>query len=150
MATSFDELVRELRRYREQKETIKAITKGLRQAVVPARRAVRNAAREILPKSGGLNEWVARASMLIQIRLSGRRAGVRLKAGRNSERGRTDMTAIDRGRVRAPSWGRRVKGAWHVVEVTPGFFTETLHDLPDWHDDVDAAVDRSLETLRRG
>ena len=150
MATSFDELVRELRAFRERREVTKATAKGIRKAVVPARKAIKSAAKETMPKRGGLNLWVSRISILAQVRLSGRRAGVKLKGGRNSLGGRSDVNAIDRGRVRAPSWGHRTKASWHTVTVPPGFFTKTAADLPDWREDVDREVDQALETIRRG
>lgn len=150
MATSFDELVRELRAFRARREVTNAMGKGIRKAVVPARKAIREKARAILPKRGGLNIWVGRISILAQIRTSGNRAGVKLKGGRNSQGGRSDIKAVDRGRVRAPSWGRRTKASWHTVTVVPGFFTETAATLPDWREDVAAEVDKALDTIRRG
>lgn len=150
MATSFDELVRELRAFRDRREIINATARGIRAATKPARKAIKRAAKDTLPKRGGLNLWVSRISVLAQVRLSGKRAGVKLKGGRNSLGGRSDIAAIDRGRVRAPSWGHRTRASWHTVSVTPGFFTKTAADLPDWREDVDREVDKSLETLRRG
>lgn len=150
MATSFDELVRELRTFRERREVTNATARGIRAATKPARKAIKRAAKELLPKRGGLNVWVSRISVLAQIRLSGNRAGVKLKGGRNSLGARSDIAAVDRGRVRAPSWGHRNAASWHTVTVTPGFFTKTAADLPDWRADVDREVDKALETLRRG
>jgi hypothetical protein len=150
VATSFDELVRELRAFRERREIINATARGIRAATKPARKAIKRAAKETLPKRGGLNLWVSKISVLAQVRLSGRKAGVKLKGGRNSLGGRSDIAAIDRGRVRAPSWGHRTRASWHTVSVTPGFFTKTAAELPDWREDVDSEVDKALETLRRG
>lgn len=150
MATSFDELVRELHAFRDRRQVTNATARGIRKAVVPARKAIRAAARATLPKRGGLNIWVSRISVLAQVRLSGNRAGVKLKGGRNSTGARSDVAAIDRGRVRAPSWGHRTRASWHTVAVTPGFFTKTAAELPDWKDDIDREVDKALDTLRRG
>jgi hypothetical protein len=150
MATSFDELVRELRGFNNRREIIKAASKGMRTAVKPVRRAIKAKAKSTLPSSGGLNIWVSKISVLAQIRLSGRRAGVKLKGGRNSSRGRADISAIDRGRVRAPSWGHRTRASWHTVQVTPGFFTKTAEELPDWREEIDAEVDKTLDQIRRG
>jgi hypothetical protein len=150
VATSFDELVRELRAFRERREITNATARGIRAATKPARQAIKRAAKDILPKHGGLNLWVSRISVLAQVRLSGSKAGVKLKGGRNSLGGRSDIAAIDRGRVRAPSWGHRSRASWHTVSVAPGFFTKTAADLPDWRQDVDREVDKALDTLRRG
>jgi hypothetical protein len=150
MATTWDHLVAELQSFRGRREITKALGRGLRAATKPARTAIKAAARADLPHGGGLNVWVARISILTQIRVSGSRAGVKLKGGRNSLGGRSDIRAIDRGRVRAPSWGRRTAGAWHTVTVKPGFFTDTAAALPDWREQCDTAVDDALQTLRRG
>jgi hypothetical protein len=150
MATTFDDLVRELKGFNNRREVIKAASKGMRTAVKPARAAIKRKAKETLPAMGKLNIWVSKIGITAQIRLSGRRAGVKLKGGRNSAGGRSDVNAIDRGRVRAPSWGRRRKGDWHTVIVQPGFFTKTAADLPDWREDIDAEVDKALDQIRRG
>ncbi len=148
MTISIDQLVRELKAFRESKAVVNAAARGIRKAVAPARRAVKKTAKATLPKAGGLNVWVSKAAIRASIRLSGRRAGIKLTGGRNSAGGRSDITAIDKGRVRAPSWGHRTKAAWHTVEVTPGFFTGTLDELPDWRENIDAEVDRALDTIR--
>lgn len=150
MATSFEQLVKELKAFDGRREITKAMGKGIRKAVAPARKAIKKVALSSLPKGGGLNVWVSKTRINVQIKTAGRRAGVKLKGGRNSEGGRSDMAAIDRGRVRAPSWGRRTRGSWHTVQVTPGFFTKTAADLPDWREKVDTEIDFALETLRRG
>ena len=150
MATSFDELVRELKDFDRRREITKAAAAGFRRAVKPARKAIKAKAKDTLPSGGGLNIWVSKISILAQIRWSGRRAGVKLKGGRNSQGDRSDIAAIDRGRVRAPSWGRRSKGNWHTTTVTAGFFTETAAELPDWRDDIDAEVDKALDQIRKG
>ena len=150
MATSFDQLVRELKAFDGRREVTKAMGKGIRKAVQPARKAIKKVALSTLPAGGGLNVWVSKTRINVQIKTAGRRAGVKLKGGRNSLGGRSDINAVDRGRVRAPSWGHRTKASWHTVQVTPGFFTKTAADLPDWREAVDAEVDGALDQLRRG
>jgi hypothetical protein len=150
VATSFDQLCRELAAFRNSRAITLACAKGIRRAVTPARQAIRRTAVDTLPHAGGLNLWVSKISILAAVRFSGRRAAVKLKGGRNSLGGRSDITAIDRGRVRAPSWGRRTRASWHTVIVTPGFFTHTAAELPDWRNNIDTEVDQALETLRRG
>lgn len=150
MAVSVDELVRELRAFDNRREVTKAAARGIRKAVSPARKAIKRAAKDQMPKRGGLNIWVSRISVLAQIRLSGRNPTIKLKGGRNSQKKRSDVNAIDRGRVRAPSWGRRTHASWHTVTVTPGFFTKTAADLPDWRENVDAELDKTLGQIRRG
>lgn len=150
MATSFQQLVKELKAFDGRREITKACAKGIRKAVKPATKAIKKAAKDTLPKGGGLNVWVSKTRITAQFRFAGRKAGVKIKGGRNSLGGRSDVKAIDRGRVRAPSWGHRTRASWHTVTVKPGFFTQTAADLPDWRANVDAEVDLALETLRRG
>jgi len=150
VATSFDQLVRELKAFDGRREVTKAMGKGIRKAVQPARKAIKKVALSTLPAGGGLNVWVSKTRINVQIKTAGRRAGVKLKGGRNSLGGRSDINAVDRGRVRAPSWGHRTKASWHTVTVTPGFFTKTAGELPDWREGVDAEVDKALDQLRRG
>jgi hypothetical protein len=150
MAVSVDQLVRELRSFDGRREVVKAVGRGVRKGAPAVRKAIRAKALEILPSGGGLGKWVAQSRVTVQVRLSGRKAGVKLKGGRNSAGQRSDIKAIDNGRVRAPSWGRRGKGAWHVQAVPEGFFTETAAQATEWHDEVEAAVDEALNQIRRG
>lgn len=150
MATTWDQLVAELQNFRNRREITNAIGRGLRAATKPARKAVKAAALATLPHTGGLNVWVSRAKIITAIKVSGPRASVKIRGGRNSLSARSDLTAIDKGRVRAPAWGHRTAASWHTVTVTPGFFTDTLAELPGWTDDVDREVDQALQTIRRG
>jgi hypothetical protein len=149
MATSFDELVRELKAFDERRLIVKAMNKGIRAGLPNVRKAIRSAALDMLPSGNGLNRWVAQARINLKSKTSGRRAGITLVGGRNSESGRSDLAAIDRGRVRAPSWGRRGRGQWHNQSVAPGYFRATAESQGEWRSNVDQEVDRALETLRR-
>lgn len=150
MATSFEQLIRELKTFDQRRAVTKAMSKGVRATVPAVRVKIRQAALELLPRSGGLGKWVASARINLKIKTSGRRAGITLTGGRNSEGGRSDIRAIDRGRVRAPSWGRRTKGSWHSQTVPDGYFTATAAAEDGWRRNVDQEVDRALDTLRRG
>lgn len=148
MAITVERLIRELHKFRDGKEIIKALGKGLRAGVPPVRKEIRAAAIEQLPQAGGLNAWVAKVRINFTFKGGSRSATAKLVGGRNSVGGRSDMAAIDRGRVRAPSWGRRTKGSWHTVAVTPGFFTKTAAESAEWSAHVDASVDQALQQLR--
>lgn len=150
MATSFDALVAELRAFDGKKEVRNAASRGIRAAVAPVRKAIKAAAIATLPAGGGLNKWVSRTRFTVQIKLSGRSAGIKLKGGRNSEGGRTDLKRIDNGRVRAPTFGHKTRATWHNQSVTPGFFAKTASEAPNWRNEVDREVDAALETIRRG
>jgi hypothetical protein len=150
VATKINELARELRAFTGRREIINATSRGIRNAVKPARVAIKAAARSMLPKRGGLNVWVSKIGITASIKLTAKKAGVKLKGGRNAQGGRSDMHRIDAdGRVRAPSWGRKTRSDWHNVSVTPGFFTRTAAELPDWVDQVDAEIDGALDKIRR-
>lgn len=150
MAISVTELIAELRGFDGRREVVKAIGRGVRAGVPAVRTAIRQRALDTLPHGGGLGAWVAKTRITVVVKLSGRAGGIKLKGGRNSLGSRSDINAIDRGRVRAPAWGRRFKGQWHTQSVAPGFFTEPAAAAKDWHDGVEQAVDAALETLRRG
>jgi hypothetical protein len=135
-------LVASLREYDRNDTLIKAVRAELRTAVPPVRGRIKATAIATLPHSGGLGAWVAGTKITAEVTLRGRAAGIRLRGGRRSKGGTTDVRAIDRGRVRAPSWGRRSRGSWHTQSVTEGFFTKTAHDSPEWA----AAIDRAIVT----
>lgn len=94
---------------------------GIRTAAAPAKDAVKEAARRDLPKSGGLNEYIAKSRIGVRNRLVGKSVGVRI-AG---TRGESNLWRIDAGKVR-----HRVFGVWRKgipdQDVTPGWFSETL------------------------
>lgn len=100
------------------------MAKEIRQAVPPIRKAVKANALAYLPSGGGLNVWVAKAGVRASIRRGPRSAGVSLVSGRNSQKKRSDIRAIDRGRVRAPTYGNRK--SWHLQTVKAGFFTDAV------------------------
>lgn len=151
MAVSVDQLVRELRSFDQRGEIIKAMKAGIRKPVPAVRKAIRAHAVAILPKSGGLGAWVAQTRINVEVKLTGyKRVGIRLKGGRNSTGGRSDVNAIDRGRVRAPSWGHRTMASWHTVTVQPGWFTEPAAESDQWIAAVDREIDGALDQLRRG
>lgn len=150
MSVSFAQLVVELRNFDQRREIVRALNRGLRRAAPGVRTEIRAAAQERLPAGGGLGAWVARVRINVRTRVTGRRVGIKLVGGRNSQGGKTDVRAIDRGRVRAPSWGRRGPGQWHTVVVESGFFTRTAAESTAWSTAVESEVDRALETLRRG
>jgi hypothetical protein len=144
-----DQLVAEIRGFRNSKAVIAAMRKGIRSGIAPVRKAVRATAVESLPSRGGLNQWVAKTRINLNVRVGSSSARVRITGGRNSAGGQSDINAIDRGRVRAPSWGRKGRDDWHTQSVDPGFFTETIDEQDGFRAQVDAEVDRALETIRR-
>lgn len=150
MATDIDQFVRELRGFRERKAVLKELRSGIRRPFPAVRKAIRKNATDILPRKGGLGKWASGIRINLRIKTTARAAGVTVVGGRNSEGGRSDIRALDRGRVRAPSWGRRGKGAWHTQTVPPGFFTKPVTEAKEWHDEIDRSVDTAFDQIRRG
>lgn len=147
---SLDDLIRDLKTFEGKKEVVKQLRKEIRKPVPLVRKAIRRNALDTMPSSNGLNVWVSKISISARIRVSGRTAGVKLRGGRNSQKKRSDIRRIDRGKVRAPSWGRRKRGSWHTQTVPSGFFTEPATQATEWRKACVTAVDNALDTIRRG
>lgn len=93
---------------------------GIRAAAKPAVDATRQAARDSLPKKGGLNVYVADEKILTSIRLAGPKVGVRIKPASGGSWG------DDQASVRHPVFGRRDR-PWRTTQIAqPGWFSETL------------------------
>lgn len=92
--------------------------------------AVQEAAQRMLPKSGGLNNWVANQHFTISVLAGARTAGVRLTGPRTIRSG----GQTNRGYVRHPTFGRREAGDWQTEQIpqATGWWTDTLreHSLP--------------------
>jgi len=147
---SIDDLVRDLRRFENRKTLLTHLRAEIRKPVPAVRKSIKARALAILPHRGGLNVWVSKVRITAVIKTAGRSAGVKLKGGRSSTGGKSDMRRIDGGRVRAPSWGRRGPGSWHNQSVPSGFFTEPASEAREWRAAAVTAVDRALDTIRRG
>jgi len=151
MGTSLQEFARELKTFDDRRVVLKALRTAIRKPFPAVRARIKASALATLPKRGGLNAWVAATKVSLSVKATtGRSAGVIVKGGRNSTGGRSDIRAIDRGRVRAPSWGHRTRASWHTVAVAPGFFTTPVVEAEEWREEIDRSVDAAFETLRRG
>lgn len=150
MATDIDQFVRELHSFRERKVILKELRSGIRKPFPKVRAAIKQRALATLPKRGGLNVWVSKIRVSLAVKTGANKVTVTVKGGRNSSGGRSDMKAMDRGRVRHPSWGRRGIGQWHNQAVPAGFFTKPVEEANEWRDEAVASVDRATEELRRG
>jgi len=148
-------LVRTLRHLEADKTVLKAVAAELRKPVPVVRTRIKHAALATLPAGGGLNAWVAATRITAAVELKGRAAGLRMRGGRRSVsdlRGHThssqsDIRAIDRGRVRHPSWGRRFRGQWFTQTVPEGFFTKTAAEAPEWDAAIQAGMDKAVSTV---
>ncbi|GAC1610346.1 MAG: hypothetical protein NVS3B26_16600 [Mycobacteriales bacterium] len=97
------------------------LLRGLKVAAQPLVKDVQAAARDRLPKHGGLGERVASSAVKLSVR-TGRRTGVRVTA-----KGRGDW-GTNRGAVRHPVFGHRDRPWTETKIARPGWFDETLHD----------------------
>lgn len=140
----------ELKVFEDRREVVKAMRRSIRQPVPSIRDAIKAKAVAILPSRGGLGEWVAELDIKSAIAVSARMVRLKLRGTRQSLRQPTDLKAIDRGRVRAPSWGRRKPPDWHLQMVPSGFFTDTAAEQADRvRDAITGAVDSAFDQLRR-
>lgn len=140
-------LVRSLRGFSRNNEVTKAVRAELRAPVPIVRTRIKAAARTKLPRSGGLGGWVAAIKITALVQFSAKVVSVRMRGGRRSTGAQSDIAAIDRGRVRAPSWGRRHRGDWHNQAVPPGFFSKTAEESPEWATAIDRGIAAALEKI---
>lgn len=151
MATDIRAFARELRAFDDRKVVLKALRVAIRKPFPSMRSRIKANALATLPKGGRLNAWVAAIKVSLSVKVNtSRSAGVVIKGGRNSRGDRSDIAAINRGRVRAPSWGRRGPDQWHSQQVKPGFFSTPVVESTQWREEIDRAFDDALNTIRRG
>lgn len=122
------------------KDLARELNKGLREAARPFAQAVRQSARQRLPRRGGLNETVAKAR--ISVRKSAK-TGIRVQAGGR----RSQLDRINAGRVRHPVFNT---GEWVDQDVAPGFWDEPAQRLgPQVVEEGRKAVDRVAAEIER-
>lgn len=106
----------------QDKKVRRDIGKHLTKAVKPVGDEAKSHAREILPRRGGLNEWVASSRTSVRTKLTGSGANVRLVATRKTSSGKTaKLQDIDSGTVRHRVFGRN---QWVMQRVRPRWFTD--------------------------
>jgi len=149
VAVDIDTFTRELKAFDARRTVVQAMRRRLRAGLKPQAEATRAAYRAELPRRGGLNEWAARASITPKISYTGRAAGIRVRGSRRSTKSKADLRALDAGRVRHPSWGRRAAGQWHLQSVPAQVFTRSV-DVDAWLPLLDDVLDDALEVIRRG
>lgn len=145
------DMIRDLRGVSDRKEILKSVRRTIREPLPGTRKAIKARALRTLPSRGGLARWVASTRVTAQIKLTASVVRVTIKGGRNSSKKRSDVNAIDRGRLRHPSWGRRGPGQWHNQTVVPGFFTQAVESQSgEFRGAVDRGVTIVTERLNRG
>lgn len=146
-------LIADLKGVEARKEILKEVRRTIRGPLPGTRKAVKASALSTLPSGGGLAAWVAATRLSAKITLKANQVRVNIRGGRNSAGSgkRSDINAIDRGRLRHPSWGRRGPGQWHTQAVVPGFFTKTVEGQRDEYvEAVDKGAAIVVERLNRG
>jgi hypothetical protein len=119
---------------------------GIRAAAAPAPEAAKASARALLPKRGGLNEYVASSRISVRNRLVGKAVGVRI-AG---VKGNHSLEDIDAGSVKHPVYGNR-KVKWPTQAVTPGWYSKPMEATsPEVTAAVIGVILRARRTLERG
>lgn len=94
---------------------------GIRSAAKPLVEEARKAAREQLPRAGGLNESVANSKMVVRTRLSGPRVGVRIKSTSHGGHG------ANKGVIKHPVFGVwRAGTKWQDDAAAVGWFDQTM------------------------
>jgi hypothetical protein len=115
------------------------LNKVMRNAAKPLIPKIRDAARDKLPKGGGLNERIAKKPYRAQTRTGVNTAGVRIVGTKVDPR-------INEGRIYHPVFGR-TPGVVQDVPAAKGYFDETLErETPAIRDEVVKA----LSTFRDG
>lgn len=148
MAESIGAYAREIGQLIAEQRVLDELRTELRKPVPVVRKAIRQRALATLPRGGGLNKWAAAIQVKAKQEVLGKTVRVKLTGGRNSAGGRSDIRRMDKGNVRHPTFGNRGKGMWHLIVVTPGFFTEPVTESDEWSAAADRALDRALDRIR--
>lgn len=131
-------------------EITRQVRRELDEPLPVIRAKVKLSALAKLPKSGGLAAWGAAAYLTAQVATAGSTVTAHLKVHRTSLYRASDLRALDRGRVRAPSWGRRGSDDWHIQLVTPRVYTEPITEAPEWPAAVERAAARAARVVEHG
>jgi hypothetical protein len=126
-----------------EKDLRRELLRGIQRAAKPAREAAKTAARNELPRRGGLNDRVAASKFTARTRTGGKNPGVRITG-----KGELDLPALDRGRLRHPLFGNRRR--WYEQRIDAGWFTKAMEDLaPQIRRELLKAIDDVRAKLRR-
>ena len=108
------------------KALLLAMRRNLRAIAKPAAAAVKAEELRVLPKKGGLNEWVAGTPVGVRITAGPRTAGVRLVQSKKGRSKPHDLLAMNEtGAIRHPVFGQRK--TWVEQDGLPtGWFERPL------------------------
>lgn len=124
-------------------EMRKELHKGVRKAARPLIPKARKAAREKLPKRGGLADQVAREPARTQVR-TGADPGVRVVIGKK----RGGARATNRGLIRHRVFGQDV---WVEQRIEPGWFDNAMvGEKAAIQRDIEQAMTEVVDQIARG
>lgn len=108
----------------------KELLASMRAGGKPLVEAMRKSAREVLPKAGGLNEYIATSKFAVRNKLTGNQVGTKIVATKKGgSKGWHDLEAFDNGSFRHPTRGRKAEShlnriKWVQQDCPPGWFTK--------------------------
>lgn len=105
-------------------ELKREMLRNLRAAAQPAVKAAENAARAELPKSGGLNEFVASSKFAVRTRAAPKGASIRIVGTKQGH----DLVALNKGIARHPVYGHNDR-KWSVTFVPAGWWDRAMKPL---------------------
>lgn len=108
--------------------------KNFKHAIVagtaPARKAVKAELQAVMPKGGGLNEYLAKSKITTAVLTGARTAGVEVRGRGPKDRGRSSKSQfrrINQGVVRHPTFGHRDNPQdWQDTKVPSGWWEDAL------------------------
>lgn len=104
---------------------------------------IRAAARERLPREGGLNTYIADSAITTRVRTGATVTGVMIVGRRTKRGGGVDLEAINAGTVRHPVF---TSGTWVEQKVNPGFWDDVVAEHGS---KVHAAMVGVMDDVRR-
>lgn len=111
-------------------ELKKAMYRNLRAATEPARKAVVAEERAVLPKRGGLNEWVAETKVGHRTLIGARTAGITLVQSRKGRTRPHDLRKMNEGHLRHPVYAdpskSRRQWTWVEQDIPSGWWDRPL------------------------
>ena len=121
------------------------LNKTLRNAAKPLIPKVRESARSVGPKTGGLNERLAKKPYRAQVRTGAKTAGVRIVGSK------VDPRINDLGRIQHPVFGRKKSTVVQYDADVKGYFDKPLKESgPEVSRQVVAAMDGFVRKIVRG
>jgi hypothetical protein len=136
-------LAKELKRVGD-KELSKELYSALNRATKAMRAEAKKNAADNLPKTGGLNNRVAKARLSTR-RRAGRNPGVRIVA-----KGLDQLDLIDKGYVRHPVHGHRDRWTLQSIPQAKDWFTGPMEDgADDVRKEILGAIDEVAKKLER-